>query len=629
MLRIQSLNRSTRRTTSGQGLTVALHNLPADIRQSIQDDIDVVVKRAPALRLCVIALECGHLPGDMPRHDVELPGRAPEKFSERCAWETIRQSFQFVRERDTIWIIAGGTEGAIYGVDELLECLTGVIWAGVREDQILFGPIRSLPRGVQKPSFAYRVRDGNGPDEFARADYVRWLSRTRHNARVHSSTQWAGYSPAKRAELRRLYRSRGMHFVQGYHAMEYFLPEEKFAQHPEWFGMRGGKRARKGYMTIPEAQHLNAHVAIQPCYSNPSLIEYLSDRMAEYVRQFPEVEIFSVWPHDGINNWCQCPQCVQQSPFELIYRLADAVSKKTPARIPIEVIAYANTLTLPLQELPHNDRIISMLCPYLRQYRHRVFDKGGPKLVMGTLYPEPDRVNPIDDRDYGKLFRLWNPVWQQAGNTTGIFEYGGNQWFDESFSHERQRYLHHPRNAVRFAEARWYARHGVPYIYMCSSFKAWPDLVHTLGAARAVWNCRESAEEFDRCYYAAIAGNRGEALRKALNRVDEVLRADESPNAALEAVERVLAKMAPSKRVEQYRLWCQYVRLAWGSHREEKEGRLNAALASEKKLLAFSRKIARQTRHSASTRRMLNYSEIRQTRLRAKIDGTICTDYRL
>jgi len=75
-----------------------------------------------------------------------------------------------------------------------------------------------------------------------------------------------------------------MHMVVGYHAMDHWLPENEFEQHPEWFGMRDGERVRRAPVVIPECPHLDADLPIQPCYANEGLAEFLTDRMAAQVQ---------------------------------------------------------------------------------------------------------------------------------------------------------------------------------------------------------------------------------------------------------------------------------------------------------------------------------------------------------
>jgi hypothetical protein len=617
-------------------MNIRLHNLDDALLGSLLEDLRAV-REAPARRrplpavaVNVVALESGNPPPGMPGHAVRTPaGSPPAAFKDRCDWETLRQSFQIVRKGRDLWVIAGGREGAVYGFDEILERLTGVIWAGIKDDELLFGPVRPLSAGVQSPSFPYRIRDGSGPDSASADAFHTWLSRNRYNGRVFSGAHWAAWTPESRQAVLDSFRARGMHLVSGYHAMEYYLPEEEFARHPSWFGMRGGKRVRRAPITLPECPHLNAEVPIQPCYSNPEVAEAITGRMAEQIRNHPEIEIFSLWPHDGINNWCQCPACRKRAPYELMYGLALQLARQTPATLPIELIVYANLLTLPRKKLPASDRIVTQICPYLRHYRRRFYEPGGPRLVMGTLYPGPDRVNPVDDRDYGKLFRAWSRVWKACRTVPGVFEYGGDLWPDETRRTERQRFLHHPPAQLRFDEAQWYRSHGVRYTYFCGIYLSWPDALPQLAMARSLWNAKEPAEPFIARYYQSLAGTKGRGLSAALEAVAARLTAQQPPDLELEALERVLTRMPAGPAPKRISLWAGYVRLAAREDEAYRAGDLPAALEREKAVAAFLESILPELRDVTISHYILRYSKIRQTRLDQWMKAKTAGDYRL
>jgi hypothetical protein len=617
-------------------LNIGLHNLDPALLGALAEDLRAVreaparTRALPSLLIHVAALESGALPAGFPPHRVRTPAAAPPAaFAARCDWETLRQSFQIVRRGREIWVIGGGREGALYGFDELLERLTGVIWAGIRDEHLLFGPPRPLPAGVQSPSFPYRIRDGSGPDSATGAEFHTWLSRNRYNGRVFSGGSWARATPEHRQAVLAQFNSRALHLVAGYHAMDYYLPEAEFAKHPEWFGMRDGKRVRRSHVVLPECPHLNADVAIQPCYSNPDVIATISGNMADQVRRQPEIEIFSVWPHDGVNNWCQCPACRKQAPYELMYKLALAVAAQTPATLPIELIVYANLLTLPRRKLPASDRITTQICPYLRHYTRRFYEPGGPRLVMGTLYPGPDRVNPVDDRDYGKLFRAWSRVWKACGTVPGVFEYGGDLWPDETGRTERQRFLRHPPAALRFDESKWYRAYGVRYTYFCGSYQHWPDSLSQLSMARSLWNAGEPAEAFTGRYYTALAGAGGKALRQALDRVADRLTAKQSPDAPLAELEKAVKRLKDGPAAKRYRLWMKYVRLAWREWDASLQGDLAGALEREKDVTAFLEARLPELKDISITKQILTYSTVRQARLQQWMTAEKAEDYRL
>lgn len=612
------------------------HNLDNAMLAALNDDLMAVLKSParprpmPKSFVYIVALDAGNCPVDMPDHDLKTPDTTPPiSFKARCEWEVQRQSFQLIREGRVTWVIAGGREGALYGFDEMLECLTGVIWAGVRNDQLVFAAPRPLPTGVQSPSFPYRFRDGSGPDGATEVDFNVWLSRNRYNGRVISGKALASFSNERKSSLLATFNSRAMHLVAGYHAMDYYLPESELEAHPEWRGMRDGKRVAKARVTLPECPHLDAELPIQPCYTNPEVMRAIVARMAAQIKQNPEIEIFSIWPHDGVNNWCQCPECLKQTPYEQMYRLALALTKQTPATLPIELIVYANMLTPPAGNLPKCSRIVAQICPYLRPYERRFYEIGGQRLAMGTLYPEPDRVNPVDDRDYGKLFRLWAPIWKECGTVPGVFEYGGLLWPDETFRTERQRFLYHPAVGLRFDEAKWYRDHGVRYTYFCTQYLNWPDACMQLAMARSLWNADEDADKFTARYYAATAGELGRAIRRTLENISASLTAREDPASALTKLESILKWLPPSAVRERYQLWVGYVRLAWMEYSAFLAGDFEAALAHEETVAGYLRDTLPYLIDSANTQSIMRYSEIRQDRLKQRMAGAKGTDYKL
>ncbi|HOJ38987.1 MAG TPA: DUF4838 domain-containing protein, partial [bacterium] len=491
-------------------MKIEFSNVPEVILESIREDIASVEtqsedakKELAGLSLLVVALENPGVPADLPAHQVKKPApETPISFKKRCDRETERQSFQLRRKGLKIWVIAGGNEGALYGVQEVLRCLTGVIWAGLKDQDMLFGQKKVLLEKVQQPLFAYRGRDGGAPSGGAKA-FVRWMNRNGWNLWRRNSAYWVSQDSSYRQEILSACASRCIHLTLGDHAMSYFLPAEEFQRHPDWFGFRNGQRVLKAPVVISDCPHLNAALPIQPCYSNPEAAEFITERMAAHMAEFPQAEMFGLWPHDGVNNWCQCQKCQRLTPYEQLYRLASLLARKIHSSVVIELIAYSNLLNLPWQRLEANERCFTMLCPYLRPYQHRIYEPGGPELVTGTLYPGPDRINPLDEREYGELFQRWQKVITQTGQGMGIFEYGGT-FYDETRRYDRPRYLYHPSLDIRYDEARWYAERDVRVFYLCSHYAGWPDSYHHWALGKILWSLAEKAEQLFQQYYQAM-----------------------------------------------------------------------------------------------------------------------------
>lgn len=602
------------------------NNLCPDIRKSVETDILKVAQLsaargipAPAVRIRAVALDQEPLPSGLPKHDVPTPAaQAPEWLAKRCDWQTQQDSFQIIESGSDIWVIGGGNTGAMYGVNEWLGCRTGVIWANENEDGILFGPTRRIPLAVQKPRFAYRGRYGGSLD---------WFGRNKLNFAMAGGGRWASLGDGDPQKRLAADKERGIQRTLSEHAMGYYLPPDVLDAHPDWMGLRKGKRCKRDNVVLPDCPHLNSELAIQPCYSNQDAAEYITDRMAEARHRLPGIHFFGVWPHDGVNNWCQCEACQSKSPYEHMYDLALRLRKKLRSNTALELIVYSNMLNLPRHKLPVNDATYAFFCVYLRYFRHRIFDEGGPReLVLGTRYPEPDRINPVDEREYGELFRRWLPVWQAAGTTPGIFEYDGS-FTDETKRTDHQRYLRACPPQFREDEAIWYAKHGVRMTILCGGGCEWPDAFPNLAWAQAQWG-NEPIAAFKERYYTALAGSRGHQLAAALDGVADALReSDDLPDQALRDLDDVLATLPDAPYVSQYRDWAEYVKLGRQARGLLLAGKFAEAAEAEKRVRAFVKQ--RGAAMSAVSKHLNLHSEVYEKRAVEALAGRKSTEYTL
>lgn len=548
-------------------MRIVFHNLSDPVRRSVREDLNSVRRRgglraAPPANVHLVALARDGVPPEAPSHSVAVPSAGmPTAFAARCAWESQRQTFELVRDGGDVWVIGGDEAGVLYGFDELLERWCGVIWAGLRDEDLLLGPTRPLPTGPQSPRFSFRGREIGAPTERTCPEYLRWMGRNRYNMWKRNSGQWEALSAGQRHRIVGMLRARCINLSLGDHAMDLWLPAEEFQRHPEWFGLRDGVRVIRAPVAMPDCVEPVIVQPIQPCYSNEAAADYITDRIAEHMRRNPYARLFSLWPHDGVNNWCQCPECLKKTPYEQMYALALRLAEKLPAEVPVELIAYSNMLNPPRAELPHSDRTYTLFCPYLRPFYHRLYDGGGPeRSLLGAHYPGPDRINPVDDREYGLLFDTWQAVWDACGSEIGVFDYAF-PFSDETGRTDRSRYLYHPPMDLRRAEIEFYAGHGVLVYFLCTPYTAWPDSFHEWAVARCISGDDAPLDEMIERFYAAQGGEAGSDLRQALKAVADRLLAEKTPAQELERLDGVLAGLPRSPAVDRYRLWRDYVAL--------------------------------------------------------------------
>lgn len=341
------------------------------------------------------------------------PAGPPVTINDRWAWDRRRQSFQILGDPARPVIVGGGLEGAMYGFYRWLQDQGGCRWYTLSDAEHLAGiPPRPLPEGVVTPAIAWRGFEGTlarWQTPFLRR-LMRWMLRNGWNLLLFNAGDWA--ARADRAAIGRLAERHGIRLVIGGHAAEHFLPPSLFAPHPEYFGLRNGTRCRHTTTVYPDMPGRILKLPAQPCYGNPRTRRFLARRIADFMDATPEMTAFSLWPHDGSNNWCECPDCVCDTPYRLMHDLAREILARTRRPVPVELLAYGNLLTPPETDLAPEPRVYTLFCPYLRPHRH-CFDAAGfpPECqTLGRGWPAPQPINPVDDREYGRLYQRWLPI---------------------------------------------------------------------------------------------------------------------------------------------------------------------------------------------------------------------------
>ena len=120
------------------------------------------------------------------------------------------------------------------------------------------------------------------------------------------------------------------------------------------------------------------------CYSNETVIERFSDRVAEYCVQHPAVSYLHVWLADEFNNICECEACRAQLPTDQYIRLLNRIDEKlTSLHLDTKIVflLYQELLWPPVEEAFRNpDRFLLMFAPISRTFEHsyQLRDSYGP-----------------------------------------------------------------------------------------------------------------------------------------------------------------------------------------------------------------------------------------------------------
>ena len=234
-------------------------------------------------------------------------------------------------------VIAGdNARGVIYGVYDVLEHL-GCRWFYPAQDpadpEVV--PQRetiSLPAGSWAVASPMKFRICNGSEWFfemrkvpalqqldwamkARCNTMGWQADT-HTPLERQYQQLADYGLL--AELKR----RDMMLHGPAHSFNLLLRAEDYlTNHPEWFGLRQGKR-------VPQT-----FAGAQFCWSNPEARKQFVDNAEAFARSAPQISILCLVPFDG-GQACECDQCKKAGASNLLMLLMSEVIARLAAARP-------------------------------------------------------------------------------------------------------------------------------------------------------------------------------------------------------------------------------------------------------------------------------------------------------
>jgi hypothetical protein len=258
-------------------------------------------------------------------------------------------------------IVGQSPRGILYGVYELLERL-GCRWFYPRHDAKDPEIIPQRPRLTLAP-FEYEVASppairtfmirGIPPDaeEMALRD-VDWAAKARYNAIEHvrlwldeNGNLRKSAPDGKVGDLLRAIRRRGLLSFGIGHAFRLFLPTETYLEsHPEWFGLKGGKR-------VP---HRGG--GAQFCWSNPDAVHTFVDNVVAWLKAGPAVNVLKIGAEDGLPA-CECERCKSLNPADWYQQIANQITARAaelnPKLMVMTPVGYPPLRLPPKSTKPH------------------------------------------------------------------------------------------------------------------------------------------------------------------------------------------------------------------------------------------------------------------------------------
>lgn len=107
-------------------------------------------------------------------------------------------------------------------------------------------------------------------------------------------------------------------------------------------------------------------------YGNPAVRDAITDAIAEYAQQHPEVDLLHFWLADGSNNHDERPESLVARPSDFYVDMLNELDEKLSARnVPTRIVCliYVDLLWPPVRSKVRNqDRFVLMFAPITRTY---------------------------------------------------------------------------------------------------------------------------------------------------------------------------------------------------------------------------------------------------------------------
>ncbi|HEY3398387.1 MAG TPA: DUF4838 domain-containing protein [Armatimonadota bacterium] len=261
-------------------------------------------------------------------------------------------------------IITGGRpRGTLYGVCDLLENVLGVRWYTPWVEKVPTRPTlilpaldrRSQPYMRFRSHYTHLFMDNGGPT----TPDPRWKWFNVHN-RINEVTTSGPLDESVGGGV--AYGPR----IQGGHGFAPYLPADKyFADHPEYFSMRAGKR-------VPS----NGLDGNHACLSNPDVLRLITEGVREDMRANPQAYCFTVAVNDGGSSTiCDCEPCraiarkygATEERYTdaglviwFVNQVADAIKDEFPDKF-IRTLAYGPASQPPVG-IEARDNVIVQIC---------------------------------------------------------------------------------------------------------------------------------------------------------------------------------------------------------------------------------------------------------------------------
>jgi len=195
---------------------------------------------------------------------------------------------------------------------------------------------------------------------------IEWMPKVRMNI-FQAPLDYGGWGQVMwdnwRSDLIPDLKKRGLLIEIGGHGYQDYLPQSKyFAAHPDWFGLVDGKRSDDERLVFES--------------SNPAAMNEFLQNIKIYLRAHPEIDIFDLWPPDGV-RWSESEESkALGAPTKrhalIVNEVARMVKREFPHML-VEFLAYEDYIAPP-PGVVFEDNTTLDFCPIARSFQAHLWE---------------------------------------------------------------------------------------------------------------------------------------------------------------------------------------------------------------------------------------------------------------
>ena len=243
----------------------------------------------------------------------------------------------------------------------------------------------------------------------------------------------------------------------------------------------------------------NTPLRTQLCYTNPVVIETVSDAIVEYTEQNPETDVIHFWLGDWPNNYCECDECrkyrVSDVYINMVNRATEKLKAKNIKKLLVFTIGSNKSYPPSVAKLERPEMLALMFAPI-----SRTFSKSfPPEFTEKTLseYVHNGYENPRSvDKNLSYLY-----AWEQVFSGD-VMDFDYHLMWDHILDAGGEGIAR-----IIYDDVRNLGNLGINGFISCQLQRnSFPTSVAMTVMGKTLWNCDTDFDKVRRDLYAASFG---------------------------------------------------------------------------------------------------------------------------